>query len=79
VHRLQLVEHVLTRFGCQLMLMIDHGTHLINNTIEEMLEEFEIHHQKSTPYHPQDNWIVEVFTKILENSLENICNVNKYD
>jgi len=59
--------------------MSDQRTHFINNTIHAMLEEFEIHHQKSIPYHPQANGTMEVFTKILENALTKIRNVNKDD
>jgi hypothetical protein len=44
-----------------------------------MLEEFEIHHKKRTPYHSQANGTVEAFNNILENALKNIFNVNKYD
>jgi hypothetical protein len=47
-----LFEHIVTSFGCTIILMSDQGTHFINTTIQEMLEEFEIHHQKNTHYHP---------------------------
>jgi len=59
--------------------MSDQGTHFINNTIKAMPEEFEVYHQKSTPYHPQANGTVESFYKILENALSKICNVNQDD
>jgi hypothetical protein len=48
-----LFEQVITRFGFPSILMSDQGTHFINNTIKAMIEEFEVYHQKSTPYHPQ--------------------------
>ena len=42
-----------------------------------MLEEFEVHHHKRTPYHPQTNDTVEAFKKILENALSKIYNINR--
>jgi transposase InsO family protein len=59
------------------VLMSDQGTHFINNTIKVTTEEFEVYHQKSTPYHPQANVTVESFNKILENALTKIHNVNR--
>jgi transposase InsO family protein len=74
-----LFEQVITRFGCPRILMSDQGTNFINNTIRAMNEEFELCHQKSTPYHPRENETVEYFNKILKNALKTIYNINRDD
>lgn len=70
-------EHILTRFECPNILMSDRSMHFFNETIEALTEEFQIHHKKSTPYHPQENGVVEYFNNILENTLTNIYNSNQ--
>jgi transposase InsO family protein len=70
---------VIPRFGCPRIFMSDQVTHFINSTIKAMNEEFEVYHQKITPYHPQENGTVETFNKILKNSLTKICNANMDD
>jgi hypothetical protein len=72
-------DDIITIFGFLETLMSDQGTHFINKTIEALTEEVEVHHQKSTPYHPQENGIIKDFNKILETLLTKICSVNKDD
>jgi transposase InsO family protein len=72
-------DDIITRFGCPKILMSDKGTHFINKTVEALIEEFAVQHQKSTPYHPQENGTVEEFNNILETTLTKICIVNRDD
>jgi transposase InsO family protein len=72
-------DDIITRFGCPKILMSDQGTPFINKTIEALTEEFAVHRQKSTPYHPQKNGTIEAFNKILETTLTKICSMNNDD
>ena len=41
------------------------------------MQEFQIQHRKTTPYHHQGNDAIEALNKILENALTNIYNVQR--
>ena len=72
-------KNVVTRFGCPKILISDQGTHFFNQLIEELKEEFQIQHRRTSPYHPQANGVVKVFTKIVENTLKKVCNARRDD
>jgi hypothetical protein len=55
--------------------MTNQDAYFLNDTIRALTQEFIIHHQKSIPYHPQDNDTIEAFNKILEHALIKVCNV----
>jgi hypothetical protein len=72
-------ENIITWFGCPRSLTSDQGGHFISGTISNIMKTFLIQHHKSIPYHPQDNKTVEVFNKILERGLTEVCCANMED
>ena len=59
--------------------MSNQGIHFINHIVSALTEELQIQQNKSTMYHPQENGIVEAFTKFLEHVLTKVCNANHND
>ena len=72
-------ENIITRFGCPLTLISDQGSHFINKTIKNLIDQFHINHRQSTAYHPQSNSAIEAFNKKLTKGLTKICSTDKDD
>ena len=60
-------------------MMSDQGSHFDNQMVKALIEELEIQHTRSTPYHPQENGTIEGFNKILEIASTKVCNINRDD
>ena len=56
--------------------MSNQGSYFINHIVSVLMEELQIQHKKSTPYHPQVNRAVEDFNKILQHAPTKVCNAN---
>ncbi len=50
-----LYEHILIKFGCPLIIMIDQGTHFINDAIKYLTNHFIFRHMSSSMYYSQGN------------------------
>ena len=50
-----LFNHVIARFGVPQSIVTDHGSHFHNQMMEELSAKLGFHHEKFTPYYPQDN------------------------
>jgi len=60
-----LYDHILTQFGCPLTIIIDQGTHFINDVICYSTSHFILKHTNSTIYYPQAESINKVFGTLL--------------
>jgi hypothetical protein len=58
-------EHIITRFGIPYKLISDNGTPFINKDVREVLEHYQVKHQRSTPYYPQGNGQAEATNRML--------------
>ncbi len=72
-------EHILTRFGCPLTIVIDQGTHLINDVIKYLTDHFILIHTNSTIYYPEGNGQVKSINKVFGTLLTKLVNENKND
>lgn len=71
-----LYEDIFTRYGVLREIVTDQGPQFTSKIISKLVEEYEIKHRKSTPYHPQANGQVEVTNKKIDNILTKIVQIH---
>jgi uncharacterized protein (DUF305 family) len=67
------------QFGCPTHHVSHQGNHLINKTIEILVEEFMISHHKPTTYYLQGNKQAKSTNKTLGKILAKLVNANQTD
>jgi hypothetical protein len=61
-----LFNHIITHFGVPRAIITDHDAHFKNQMMSELHVKLGFHHEKSSPYYPQDNEQVEAINKVLK-------------
>jgi hypothetical protein len=74
-----LYEHIFMKFGCPLTIMIDQGTHFINDAIKYLTDHFIFRHTSSTIYYPQWNGQAKSTNKVFGTLLTKLVNENMND
>jgi hypothetical protein len=67
------------RFGYPLELVSDRGTHFLNDVIVDLTTKYLIKHQKTTPYNPKANVLMERANGIVGKILNKMVSVHKTD
>ena len=68
-----LYEDIICRHGCPSKILSDRGSHFNNQLVTQLMEQFHIRHNLSTPYHPRTNGLVERFNRTLCESLAKLA------
>src|SRR6266498_5472142 len=73
-------EEIICRFSIPRVLQSDRRTHFVNEVIQELTDKFWIRHSLSSPYHPQNNRLVERFNRTLYEGLAKVAEtINDWD
>jgi len=57
----------------------DQGTQFTSHLVKAVIEQYQIQHRKSTPYHPQANGQVESTNKVIESILTKTVQLHHKD
>ena len=64
-----IIEEIFPRYGTPLEIVTDNGSENVNRKVKETLEALNIHHVKTSFYHPASNSKVERFHRVLHDVL----------
>ena len=65
-------DKIICRYGCPAIIQSDNGLEFVNEIIKQLLEKFQIWHQRVSPYHPQANGMIERFNRTLGEALSKL-------
>ncbi len=74
-----LYDHILTQFGCPLTIVIDQGTHFMNDFIHYLIDHFIMRHTNSTIYYPLGNGQIEFTNNFFGTLFTKLVNENWND
>ena len=69
-----LVDHWISRFGCPHSLHSDQGRNFESKLFEQLMQLLEMDKNRTTPFHPQSNAVIERMNKTLQNMLAKCIN-----
>lgn len=64
-------------YGVPNKIIIDNGSNLNNNMMQELCKDFKIEHHNSSPYHPQMNGVVEAANKNIRKIIQKMVEAYK--
>jgi len=70
-------NHIIARFGVPQAIITDHGRHFRNIMMTELTGQLGLRHDRSTPYYPQANGLVESINKVLVIMIRRIIGIHR--
>lgn len=70
-------KNIITRFECPKEIFSNQGKYFINYTINELLTNFMIQNNQSSPHNSQENRSLKVINKIIERTLTKIISFKR--
>src|SRR6266542_2256944 len=72
-------DEIICRYGCSAIIQSDNRLEFVNEIIKQLLEKFQIWHQRVSLYHPQANGMIEHFNRTLGEALSKLEETHDWD